>query len=476
MTELSGSPRQRLRNISFDGVAFAHSEWTQDCCETTGAQAAVHVNAAIEINHAENVRFDNCAFRNLGNYAVWFNRGCSGCRILHSEFADIGAGAVKIGESIEPTQDFQGDDTANLTRAITVDRCHIHHIGQGLLGDMGAIYTLGVQPGARVCHNLIHDVRQALYGGNGIYADEGTSHVLFEGNTVRDVDGSCFQLHYGRENIVRNNVFALAGEEVVHRTKDEPHLSLTFIRNTCISRSAPFFGANWMGNNYRVNHNRYIALKPELKREFASQTVSLGALPFHNSYLGVMPEMAPVNMRELPMFDETPSSLLAPAWESAHGFDAMVTKTGTPATGVFRTEFRLAKTEHDLLIRIHAVHSRPADGATGWHCDHAEIFVQPNLDNECVIQFMLNRKGESLLFSHPPTPDLPNLKFAAAIELTDTGWLGMLRIDLNGLAAIGDGSTPYWRFFYGRSAMVSPLSFMDWQALGNDRNGILDTC
>ena len=111
---------------------------------------------------------------------------------------------------------------------------HIHNIGQGLLSDMGGIYTLGVQPGTVIRNNLIHDVRSAHYGGWCIYPDEGSSHLLIENNICYHADREPFHQHYGRENLVLNNIFAWGGEATARVSRREAHVSVTFLRNIFI--------------------------------------------------------------------------------------------------------------------------------------------------------------------------------------------------------------------------------------------------
>ncbi len=106
---------------------------------------------------------------------------------------------------------------------------------------MGGIYTLGVQPGTVLRGNLIHDIQQRNYGGWCIYLDEGSSHILVEGNVCYRAGTNVFNQHYGRENVVRNNIFANGGHSVVSTGRLEDHNSFTLTHNILVTDGKPIF-------------------------------------------------------------------------------------------------------------------------------------------------------------------------------------------------------------------------------------------
>ena len=122
---------------------------------------------------------------------------------------------------------------------------HIHHLGFAWLSDMGGIYTLGVSPGTVLRGNLIHDVVRASYGGWAIYLDEGSSHIIVENNINYNTTSESFHIHYGRENIVRNNIFAFATDGLVALNRAEDHQAFTFERNLLITHGSPVYSGGY---------------------------------------------------------------------------------------------------------------------------------------------------------------------------------------------------------------------------------------
>lgn len=124
-------------------------------------------------------------------------------RITHNEIShgDYTGISVGWGWTANPTAGFQDGNVVEFN--------HVHHVMNCLLDDGGGIYLLGWQRDGRVCHNWIHDVRHDVlgHGAKGIYPDQGTAGVLFEGNVVHDVVQG-FGGNGGHQCVVRNNIFA----------------------------------------------------------------------------------------------------------------------------------------------------------------------------------------------------------------------------------------------------------------------------
>ena len=299
-----------VTQIQFEGLAFEYTNWTLPPQGRFYPQAEVDLGAAIHAEGWRNGVIKNCAVSHVGEYGLEFTGGCRDLLVQNCTLADLGAGGVKLGETK------QYDDESETAQHITVTHNfitdggrlhpaaigvwigqssydevshneisdlyytgvsvgwtwgysksqahddiiaynHIHDIGQGVLSDMGGIYTLGIQPGTRIVGNRIHDVDSFSYGGWGIYPDEGSSHEVIEDNVVFRTKSGGYHQHYGEANIVRNNIFAFAREAEIIRTRAEEHLSFTFEHNIVFWKNAPLLGSNWSGNQYKLDSNLY---------------------------------------------------------------------------------------------------------------------------------------------------------------------------------------------------------------------------
>jgi parallel beta-helix repeat protein len=106
---------------------------------------------------------------------------------------------------------------------------------------------LGPTMGSVVRGNRIEDVHSFDQAGAtawGIYLDEGSSDVLVERNLVRRTTGGGFHLHYGENNVVRNNIFIEGKVAQAARDRKDKSL-LKFELNVLVPGRAPVFSGEW---------------------------------------------------------------------------------------------------------------------------------------------------------------------------------------------------------------------------------------
>jgi hypothetical protein len=310
LVRLEGEQDDPVEEVTFRGLVFAETDWRLDGGSDVDGQAAATMAAAFQARWAKRCAIEECVFTRLGGYAIDLGHGCQQNRISGCAMFDLGGGGVRLGEGdaalAAAGPNFRNSVTDNHIHHIglvnapavgvlvllsssngvahneidhtfyttisvgwswgyagnaccgnVIEFNLLHDIGQGLLSDMGGVYTLGVQPGTVVRNNVIHDVNAAVYGAWGLYTDEGSSDIVLESNIVYRCQAAGFHQHYGESNLVRNNIFALNHDAQLAHTRPERHVSFIFSNNIVYFDSGRLLSGTWSGDGFVMDHNIY---------------------------------------------------------------------------------------------------------------------------------------------------------------------------------------------------------------------------
>jgi hypothetical protein len=318
-----------VEHIQFNGLRFMHTDWPIGPEGHQDTQSAWSVPGAVHFRGARYCSVTHGEIAHTGTYGLWLAEGCAQNRVFHNEIHDLGAGGVRVGGMSRPTGEMKDESLiashnvvdnnfihdggrifhsgvgafithANYTTLSHNEICdfyysgvsngwvwgygenpahhnlieynHIHDLGKGVLSDMGGIYNLGIQSGTVLRHNLIHDVESYAYGGWGLYTDEGSTEMLLEYNVVYNTKEGNYDHHYGRNNRVRNNIFAFSKTDQLTLTRVEEHRSVVFENNIVLMDNGRVFPAQWTKAQVWSDGNLYW--------DVSGQPMSFGGLSF----------------------------------------------------------------------------------------------------------------------------------------------------------------------------------------------------
>lgn len=318
---VTGKEGKEAGYISFENIKFEYSAFTIDENKDDGGQVASATDAAIMVNYANNIAFHNCDIAHTGQHGLWMRKNCSYSEIEHCHIYDLGCGGIKIGDYMPHYFKGNGDVDSAHTHNIVVDNniiqhggyvfpCsggvvifhgsdntvthndiadfgytgisvgwiwgyspspskrnkikfnHIHHLGWGELSDMGGVYTLGASEGTTVNNNVIHHIYSLAYGGWGLYTDEGSTGITMKNNLVYRCKDAGFHQHYGKDNVITNNIIALNVINELQISNVEKHRQFTFSHNIVYFDSDTLLYAKkvkggWLKANMDMDRNCY---------------------------------------------------------------------------------------------------------------------------------------------------------------------------------------------------------------------------
>ncbi|GAA1381215.1 right-handed parallel beta-helix repeat-containing protein [Luteococcus sanguinis] len=269
LMRIEGTLERPAGGHSFDGLHFAHvdRDYAPFKRRADGTiwmlqQGGACVDAAISMTNVRDVSFTRCDFSAMGGTGLEILSNSRRVTVTGCNFFDLGGGGLKVSSDLIGP----GHDTYS-TGWITVQDCtvrnfgrvfhlatgilvqgvhhatvqynevhhgfysgislgwswdyqsrgvrdnlvksnHVHHLGLGLLSDLGGIYTVGRQDNTYVTDNHVHHVNGYVMPSTGIYLDQASSLIEVTGNTVHHAAEGIWAPNDAAGLVIKDNIVA----------------------------------------------------------------------------------------------------------------------------------------------------------------------------------------------------------------------------------------------------------------------------
>lgn len=253
---------QPVTDIAVRGITFSHNAWPRASIRGTfGGQSQSLIDnanpfldyvltpAAIEIQAARNILFENNIVEHIGSAGVWLVNDVADARLVGNIFRDISDAAIVVGMPGHAYMDVPGEAA---TRNNLIANNLIRQVGVEYWGAPGisAFYTQGLQ----IVHN---DMASMPYSGIALgwgWSSElgsKTAHDnLVANNLISDLSerardaGGVYTLGQQPGTIVRENVIRRLNADYACLYPDEGSAAMLFDSNVC--DTAPAWAHLWI--------------------------------------------------------------------------------------------------------------------------------------------------------------------------------------------------------------------------------------
>ena len=108
IVSVSGSNETVVENVCFNGLEFSHCYWAfpseysfidhQGSAYYPGIRSRDIIPAAVLVENAKNVRFENCKFTELSSNGIWVKNNADNVYVENCEFKDISGAALSMSD------------------------------------------------------------------------------------------------------------------------------------------------------------------------------------------------------------------------------------------------------------------------------------------------------------------------------------------------------------------------------------------